>query len=83
MTNNQSPQNNSFTEDIKWLYPFRFKPILKPVIWGGSEICEFKLIYPKQEGIGESWEISGVENNVSVITNGALEGMSLTDLLDR
>jgi len=53
------------------------------VIWGGSEICEFKLIYPKQEGIGESWEISGVENNVSVITNGALEGMSLTDLLDR
>ena len=46
------------------LYPFKFEPILKPVIWGGSEICKFKQITPPRDGIGESWEISGVKDHV-------------------
>lgn len=63
------------------IYPLKFEPILKKVIWGGSDICKFKKIEPVQEGIGESWEISGVQNNVSVIANGALAGTSLDELL--
>ncbi|HBX45412.1 type I phosphomannose isomerase catalytic subunit [Limibacterium fermenti] len=62
------------------LYPFKFKPILKPVIWGGSDICKFKHLEP-QDGIGESWEVSGVKNNVSVVADGPLEGQSLDELL--
>ncbi|MDL2256410.1 class I mannose-6-phosphate isomerase [Parabacteroides sp. OttesenSCG-928-K15] len=63
------------------LYPFIFKPILKSVIWGGSDICRFKGITPVQEGIGESWEVSHVEGNYSVVANGELEGQSLDELI--
>ncbi len=63
------------------LYPLKFEPILKPVIWGGSEICKFKQIAPPRDGIGESWEISGVKDHVSVISNGYLAGTSLQELL--
>ena len=63
------------------LYPLKFKPILKSVIWGGSDITKFKNIEPIQEGIGESWEISGVQGDISIIENGHLAGTSLQTLL--
>lgn len=62
------------------LYPLKFKPILKPIIWGGNDICKFKGI-PQQDGIGESWEISSVEGNISVVANGDLEDKTLTDII--
>ena len=58
-----------------------FKPILKSIIWGGSDICPFKGITPVQEGIGESWELSHVEGNYSIVDNGALEGKTLDELI--
>lgn len=63
------------------LYPVTFKPILKKIIWGGSAISPFKGIVPVQEGIGESWELSDVEGNVSMVANGPMEGRSLDDLI--
>ncbi len=63
------------------LYPLKFKPILKSVIWGGSNLSKFKNIEPIQEGIGESWEISGVQGDISIIENGHLAGTSLQTLL--
>ena len=63
------------------LYPLKFRPILKSIIWGGNEICPFKGITPIQEGIGESWEISHVEGNVSVVSDGELAGKSLEELI--
>jgi mannose-6-phosphate isomerase len=63
------------------LYPLKFNPILKSVIWGGSDICAFKNIEPKQDNIGESWEISGVKGNISVVSNGELAGKSLDEVL--
>ena len=63
------------------LYPFTFEPILKKIIWGGSDICPFKGISPVQEGIGESWELSHVEGNYSVVADGELKGQSLDDLI--
>lgn len=64
------------------LYPLKFKPILKSIIWGGDEICKFKGITPEQDGIGESWEISSVKGNVSVVANGELENKDLSEIID-
>ena len=63
------------------LYPFTFQPILKKIIWGGSDICPFKGITPVQEGIGESWELSHVDGNFSVVAEGELAGKSLDELI--
>lgn len=63
------------------LYPMTFKPILKKIIWGGSDICPFKGITPVQNGIGESWELSHVEGNYSIVDNGELEGKTLDELI--
>ena len=63
------------------LYPMTFKPILKKIIWGGSDICPFKGITPIEEGIGESWELSHVEGNYSIVDNGDLEGRTLDELI--
>ena len=63
------------------LYPLKFQPMLKPVIWGGSAISRFKKIQPVQEGIGESWEVSGMKGEASVVSNGSLKGKSLEELI--
>ena len=64
------------------LYPLKFDPILKEIIWGGDEICRFKNLYPLRSGIGESWELSHVKNNVSMVANGELKGKSLEELIE-
>jgi len=65
------------------LYPLKFKPILKPTIWGGRKLAS-KL--GKQLGdietCGESWEISTVADNISEVESGPLSGESLTDLIE-
>ena len=63
------------------LYPLKFRPILKSIIWGGDQITEFKGIMPRQSGVGESWEVSAVKDNVSVVSNGAFEGKPLDELI--
>lgn len=63
------------------LYPIVFEPLLKPIMWGGDEICKFKGLSPIQDGIGESWEVSHVKNSVSVVSNGELKGQSLDQLI--
>ncbi|MDR0413684.1 MAG: mannose-6-phosphate isomerase [Dysgonamonadaceae bacterium] len=64
------------------VYPLKFEPLLKSVLWGGDAICPFKNIHPQQSGIGESWEISGVPGDVSIVSNGDLKGKSLAELLE-
>lgn len=63
------------------MYPLKFKPILKPLIWGGEKIAPFKGIETDLHNIGESWEISCVPDNVSVVENGPLAGKPLTELI--
>lgn len=63
------------------LYPIKFHPILKERIWGGTKL---KTLFNKQshlENIGESWELSAVDGNVSIVSNGVLKGKSLKELL--
>ncbi|HEY9186019.1 MAG TPA: type I phosphomannose isomerase catalytic subunit [Salegentibacter sp.] len=64
-------------------FPLKFRPILKEKIWGGNKL---KTILNKESSLGnlgESWEISGVKENVSVVANGSLKGKSLNDLLEK
>ncbi|WP_428740596.1 type I phosphomannose isomerase catalytic subunit [Tenacibaculum sp.] len=59
----------------------RFTPILKQKIWGGKKLNQ--LLHKSSDGnnIGESWEISDVDGDESVISNGSLQGKTLRDLL--
>ncbi|MBO4340554.1 MAG: class I mannose-6-phosphate isomerase [Bacteroidales bacterium] len=58
----------------------RFKPILKTVVWGGEKIAPYKGIETQQTHIGESWELSGVKGNESVIDGGDLDGKTIADV---
>jgi mannose-6-phosphate isomerase len=63
-------------------YPLKFDPILKDRIWGGEKL---KTILNKpitSKITGESWELSTVEGDVSVVSNGVLKGKSLMQLID-
>jgi len=62
-------------------YPLQFRPILKDRIWGGEKL-KTVLNKPITSKItGESWEISTVEGDVSVIENGIFKGQSLNDII--
>lgn len=64
------------------LYPLKFKPILKDKIWGGDKL---KSILNKKEAsdtCGESWEISEVDSDVSIVSNGFLAGNNLRELAE-
>lgn len=65
------------------LYPLKFRPILKKNIWGGNEISKFKNLKKDATGIGESWEISAVEGNISIIENGDLASKPLDKLIKK
>ena len=52
--------------------PLKFQPLLKSTIWGGSKITTFKHLDVKQENVGESWEISGVPENESIVADGEM-----------
>jgi mannose-6-phosphate isomerase len=64
-------------------YPIKFNPILKEKIWGGNKILSQLNKKSALKNIGESWEISAVENNISVVSNGVLKGLSLIELVDK
>lgn len=68
--------------------PYKFRPYLKTVIWGGDKIAPFKGIEQTQENIGESWEISGVPGHESVCADRGLEndedkGLTLFQLIEK
>lgn len=63
--------------------PLKFKPILKSAIWGGEKIAPFKGIVTDQKQIGESWEISGVKGNESIVENGPDTGLTLTEMIQK
>lgn len=66
----------------KKIYPLQFDPILKERIWGGEKL-KTVLNKPITSKItGESWELSTVEGDVSVIANGDLKGKLLTEVID-
>ena len=64
------------------LYPIKFKPILKERVWGGSQLADFKSLNTRGEKWGESWELSSVRGNLSVVANGFLKNNTIDELVE-
>jgi len=64
------------------LYLLKFDPILKEKIWGGQKLKQLFNKNSPSSQTGESWEISDVEGNDSIISNGHYKGKSIKWLLE-
>ncbi len=68
---------------IRKLYPLKFKTIFKDKVWGGDRI---KTLLGKDfsplPNCGETWELSGLKANISVVNNGFLPGNELDELAE-
>jgi len=63
------------------LYPIKFQPILKEKIWGGTKLKTILNKKSDASNVGESWEISDVDGDTSIVSNGELKGVTLKQLL--
>jgi mannose-6-phosphate isomerase len=65
------------------LYPLKFDTVLKEKVWGGSALTS---LYNKGakglNNIGESWELSAIADNQSVVSNGFLAGNNIEELIE-
>lgn len=64
-------------------YPLKFHPILKEKLWGGNKLNSLLNKKSKSTNLGESWEVSGVENNVSIVSNGRYENETINALIKK
>ncbi len=62
-------------------YPIKFRPVYKECIWGGTNLQKVFGRELSGERIGESWELSGRAEGLSIISNGGFAGKSLNELL--
>ena len=60
---------------------YRFEPLLKQTLWGGDKIIPFKHLDVQMERVGESWEISGVKDNETIVATGKDKGKTLNELV--
>lgn len=65
------------------LYPLLFYPIFKDRIWGGEKLKTYLQKEIPNTTTGESWELSSVSGDISILSNGALKGQSLQQLLEK
>ncbi len=65
------------------MYPLKFTPIYKAKPWGGNKLhTVLNKNFSPLPNAGESWEISSVEDNISVVSNGMLAGNDLQELIE-
>lgn len=64
------------------MQPIKFEPLLKSNIWGGDKIIPFKHLDVKQDNVGESWEVSGVKDNETIVKDGEFKGRRLNDVVN-
>lgn len=62
--------------------PLKFNALLKSTLWGGDKIIPFKHLDIQQENVGESWEISGVKGNETIVADGPYAGKKLNELVE-
>jgi mannose-6-phosphate isomerase len=63
------------------LYPLRFEPIYKTALWGGRRLADRFETAPADGPIAEAWVVSDVDDNLSVVADGALQGTALRHLM--
>ena len=64
------------------LYPLKFLPLYKNVIWGGNRLKDYGFDYTPLPNCGELWVLSSVENHESVIANGFLAENTLNEAIE-
>jgi mannose-6-phosphate isomerase len=65
------------------LYPLKFEPILKEKMWGGTSLVNrFHKKGNPLKKYGESWELSAISGNLSVVSNGFLAGNNIEELIE-
>jgi mannose-6-phosphate isomerase len=64
------------------LYPFKFLPLYKNVIWGGNRLKDYGFNYDPLPNCGELWALSSVEGHESVIANGFLAENTLNEAIE-
>ncbi len=64
------------------LYPLQFTPLYKYRMWGGEKLKTILNKTYSESSIGESWEISDVKNDKTVVSNGELAGSTIQDLIE-
>ncbi len=64
------------------LYPIKFIPQYKYRLWGGQKLSTILHKSEVPEKTGESWELSGIEDSVSVVANGFLQGNTIQELIE-
>lgn len=64
------------------LYPLKFLPLYKNVIWGGNRLKEYGFNYDPLPNCGELWALSSVEGRESVIANGFLAENTLNEAIE-
>lgn len=60
---------------------YKFEPLLKQTLWGGDRIIPFKHLDIQMERVGESWELSGVKDQETIVANGPHKGKRLNQLV--
>lgn len=65
------------------LYPLKFKPIFKERVWGGRDLEKlFNKKLPKDKIIGESWELSTLDGDQTIVAEGRLKGNELSEMIE-
>ena len=65
------------------LYPLKFTPIYKTKLWGGERLKRYaRHNGGHAERVGETWDISAIEGNESLVENGFLQGNTLDELVE-
>lgn len=61
----------------------KFRPIYKDKIWGGQKIRTYLgKDFGNLANCGESWEISGVDGDLTAVVEGPLAGQTLPELIE-
>jgi mannose-6-phosphate isomerase len=63
------------------LYPLKFVPIIKEKVWGGKKLLRLLNKKTETDFAGESWEISAIKGDESIVLNGFLEGKNISELI--
>ena len=75
--------SQSIREDVKQSTMLKFEPILKSLIWGGEKLVPYKELTADCHAVGESWDLSGIAGEESVVAEGPDRGMHLAALVER
>ncbi len=65
------------------MMPFRLKPVYKEYIWGGKNLIASWGKSPESDTLAESWELASHPDGESIILDGELKGLTLSEAVKK